>query len=145
MWTVNPLHALIATGLLLVLAVLLALLLSRRTAVARDAHSATAVTAQEIGATQLGAQATLVQFSTEFCTKCPGNRRLLQSVADAHPDVEVIDVDLTHRADLARRFDVMQTPTTLVLDSAGVPTVRFTGVVKRADISDRLDHLTLQR
>jgi len=87
---------------------------------------------------RLGTAATLVQFSTEFCSRCPGTRRLLQELADAETGVGVVEVDLTHRPDLADRFSVLQTPTVLLLDRAGVVRSRFAGTARRAILTDEL-------
>ncbi|TFC00578.1 MULTISPECIES: thioredoxin family protein [unclassified Cryobacterium] len=88
-----------------------------------------------------GPAATLVQFSTEFCSRCPGTHRLLSQIADGRPGVAHVDVDLTHRADLANRFGVLQTPTTLILDGAGRVHARVGGAPHRADVLRHLDHL----
>jgi len=89
-----------------------------------------------------GPHATLLQFSTELCARCPGTARLLAGVADSRPGVAHLDVDLTHRADLANRFGVMQTPTTLILDGAGRVRARIGGVPHRDGIAKHLDDLT---
>ena len=112
----------------------------------RTAHSTTVTPAElglrEGGATPVfGTAATLVQFSTGLCVRCPGTRVLLGQVADAHPGVRHVDVDLTHRADLARRFNVLQTPTTLVLDGAGRVRARIGGVPNREALRAHLDEL----
>lgn len=89
-----------------------------------------------------GQAATLLQFSTELCARCPGTARLLAGVAGSRPGVAHLDVDLTHRADLASRFGVMQTPTTLILDGAGRVRFRIGGVPHRAGVARHLDDLT---
>jgi thiol-disulfide isomerase/thioredoxin len=89
-----------------------------------------------------GRNATLIQFSTELCARCPGTARLLAGVAGSRPGVTHLDVDLTHRADLANRFKVLQTPTTLILDGAGRVHARIGGVPHRAGIARHLDELT---
>ena len=89
--------------------------------------------------TAFGPAATLLQFSTELCARCPGTRRLLGTVADSRPGVVHVDVDLTHRADLANRYSILQTPTTLILDGAGRVRARVGGAPNRADISSTLD------
>ncbi|ANP72104.1 TlpA family protein disulfide reductase [Cryobacterium arcticum] len=105
------------------------------------------VTAAELALTpadapaEFGRDATLLQFSTEFCSRCPGTRVLLAQVAADRPGVTHVDVDLTHRADLARRFNILQTPTTLVLDAAGAVRARVGGVPDRAALHARLDDL----
>lgn len=88
-----------------------------------------------------GEHATLLQFSTDFCSRCPGTHRLLSAVADARPDVVHLDIDLTHRADLANRFAIMQTPTTIVLDGSGRIRARISGVPDRSQLNRRLDEL----
>jgi len=100
------------------------------------------ITAADVSSgTPFGAHATLLQFSSEFCARCPGTRRLLAGVADARPGVVHLDVDLTHRADLATRFAILQTPTTLILDGAGRVHARVGGVPSRAGIGEHLDDL----
>jgi len=89
-----------------------------------------------------GRAATLLQFSTALCARCPGTARLLAGVADSRPGVAHLDIDLTHRADLANRFGVMQTPTTLILDGAGRVRFRIGGVPHRAGVARHLDDLT---
>lgn len=85
-----------------------------------------------------GQAATLVQFSTETCSRCPGVRRMLQGVAADRTGVVHVEVDLTHRADLAERFHVLQTPTTFILDGHGVVQARFGGAPTRATIETEL-------
>lgn len=52
-----------------------------------------------------GSSATLVQFSTEFCS---GARRVLSEVSATTDGVAYLDVDVTNRADLVRRFSILQ-------------------------------------
>src|SRR3546814_8242309 len=55
---------------------------------------------ERLGADGLGQSATLLQFSTEMCSRCPGVHRMLSSVAAGHDGVRHLDVDLTHRPDI---------------------------------------------
>ncbi|MFB7843553.1 thioredoxin family protein [Microbacterium sp. NPDC056052] len=87
----------------------------------------------------LGAHATLVQFSTEFCARCPQVRRMLGSVAAERDGVVHAEVDLTSRSDLAARYKVLSTPTTLIVDPEGRIRSRFTGVPTRAAVLSALD------
>lgn len=84
-----------------------------------------------LGAEELGERATLLQFSTEICARCPGVHRTLAEIADSHQGVLHLDVDLTHRPDIAKHFHVLQTPTTLILDRDGVVQTRFGGTARR--------------
>lgn len=94
----------------------------------------------QLGLTQLGATATLVQFSTPFCAQCPGMRRALTHIAAQHDGVEFYEIDLTAHPDLAQEFRVLQTPTVLVLDHAENLIARYQGATAQhiieADIHD---------
>lgn len=81
---------------------------------------------------------TLVQFSTETCARCPQVRRMLQSVASQHPDLDFVEIDLTHRADIARRHHVLSTPTTFLIGTDAVVHARFNGVPRRSDVEAAL-------
>jgi hypothetical protein len=95
-----------------------------------------------LGADALGETATLLQFSTELCARCPGVHRTLAGIADTMDGVRHLDVDLTHRPDIAKHFHVLQTPTTLILDSRGVVQTRFGGVPRRDVIELELARVT---
>nr|WP_211160342.1 thioredoxin family protein [Microbacterium sp. MF43] len=97
-----------------------------------------------LGADKLGEVATLLQFSTELCARCPGVHRTLSAIADDHEGVRHLDVDLTHRPDIARHFHVLQTPTTLLLDRNGVVQTRFGGVPSREVLELELTRLTTE-
>lgn len=84
-----------------------------------------------LGADTLGEHATLLQFSTEMCGRCPGVHRTLGAIADEREGVLHLDVDLTHRPDIAKHFHVLQTPTTLILDRDGIVQTRFGGTPSR--------------
>lgn len=95
-----------------------------------------------LGAERLGDEATLLQFSTEMCGRCPGVRRTLREIADERDGVIHLDVDLTHRVDIAQHFRVLQTPTTLILDKHGVVRSRFGGTPGRQVVEMELDRVT---
>jgi thiol-disulfide isomerase/thioredoxin len=82
----------------------------------------------------LTGQATLLQFSTEVCAPCVPTRRVLSQIADSTDGVRHVDLDLTHRPDIAAQFNVLQTPTTLILDRDGVIRARIGGAPRQADV-----------
>jgi thiol-disulfide isomerase/thioredoxin len=88
-----------------------------------------------------GKRGTLLQFSTEFCTFCPATRRLLGGLAGRIDGVVHVDVDLTQAPDLAKRFDVLQTPTTLLLDGRGVVRGRIGGPPRPRELEAELARL----
>ncbi|USQ89685.1 thioredoxin family protein [Streptomyces phaeoluteigriseus] len=83
---------------------------------------------------ELGARATLVQFSSAFCAPCRATRRILGEVADLVPGVTHIEIDAEARLDLVRELAVLKTPTVLVLDADGHVVRRATGQPRKADV-----------
>lgn len=79
----------------------------------------------------LGQRATLLQFSTEVCAPCKSTALVLDDLAARTEAVSHVDLDVTHRPDLASRFHVLQTPTTLILDGDGTVRARIGGAVRR--------------
>jgi thiol-disulfide isomerase/thioredoxin len=108
---------------------------------ARAARRAQTVRAEEVGAAAFGERATLLQFTTDFCALCPATARVLDATARSEPGVAHVEVDLTARPDLAHRFAVLQTPTTLVLDGAGSIRARIGGAARAADVRATLDRI----
>jgi thiol-disulfide isomerase/thioredoxin len=82
----------------------------------------------------LGAQATLVQFSTAFCAPCRPTRQILAQVAGMVDGVTHVEVDAVARLDLVRRLRINSTPTVLVLDAAGTIVKRAVGLPRKADV-----------
>lgn len=97
---------------------------------------------RRFGADELGEVATLLQFSSEMCSRCPGVHRTLAAIAETSSGVVHYDVDLTHRPDIAKHFHVLQTPTTLILDHDGVVQTRFGGTPSRDVIELELARVT---
>ncbi|KMS75375.1 thioredoxin [Streptomyces viridochromogenes] len=89
--------------------------------------------AAELGG-ELGARATLVQFSSAFCAPCRATRRVLGEVAGMVPGVTHVEIDAEDNLDLVRRLDILKTPTVLVLDADGNVVRRATGQPRRADV-----------
>lgn len=79
----------------------------------------------------LGGRATLLQFSTEVCSPCKATARVLDELAARTEDVAHVDLDITRRPELASKYRVLQTPTTLVLDADGAVRARIGGAVRR--------------
>ena len=106
--------------------------------VAADKAAAPDVLSEADLGARLGAQATLVQFSTEVCAYCGPARRLLTEAAARREGVEFVEVDAAQRMDLTRRLHVMATPTVLVLDAEGGILSRSSGPQRKADIEAAL-------
>jgi len=82
-----------------------------------------------VSGVELGGHATLLQLSSEVCAPCRATARVLHTL---HGDgVHHVEVDIADRPDLARRYNVLQTPTTLILDASGIVRARIGGAVRR--------------
>ena len=97
------------------------------------AISGKALTAAVIGG-ELGSRATLVQFSSAFCTPCRATRTLLESVVTDIDDVRHVEIDAETNLELVRKLDIRSTPTTLILNSFGVEVGRAIGAPKRDQV-----------
>ena len=86
-----------------------------------------------------GSAATFVQFSTEMCSRCPATKALLIRTAEARSGVRHIEVDITHRPDIASSFNILQTPTTLVLDNSGAIAARIGGAPRPEAVRTALE------
>jgi len=91
------------------------------------------LTADDLGR-PLGARATLVQFSSAFCSPCRATRRILGEVAGMVDGVTHVEIDAESRLDLVRRLGVLRTPTTFVLGPDGLITHRASGQPRKADV-----------
>ena len=88
-----------------------------------------------------GTVATLLQFSTEVCSICVATARLYGELEKAMPGLKHIEVDITHRMDLAAHFSIMQTPTTLILDKHGMVRARIGGAPRQNVIEAEIKKL----
>ncbi len=133
--------ALLVAGGLLAVATLIGLLLRRREGRHVDARPQEHVRASDLDGAGFGEAATLVQFSTEMCTRCPQVRRQLTGLAAHYWGVRHVEIDLTHRPDLARHYHVLQTPTTLLVDETGAVRARYRGAPDINALTDDLSTL----
>src|SRR3954468_544880 len=106
---------------IVVIATTIGLLWRSRTGRVRIRSGESRVSPTDVGAegAAFGRDATPLQFSTEFCAPCRATARVPHEIGSDRDGVEHVEIDLTDRPDLAGRFGILQTPTTLVLDSEG--------------------------
>ena len=80
---------------------------------------------------KLGKKATIVQFSTTFCSECRTAKAIVKDVVKDFKDIAYVEVDAESNLDLVRRVDIRSTPTTIFLDSKGFEIARAKGAPKR--------------
>jgi thiol-disulfide isomerase/thioredoxin len=91
------------------------------------------ITTEKIGS-NLGDRATLLQFSSAFCTPCRATRTLLGQVIEDFPGIKHVEIDAESNLDLVRELNINSTPTTLFLDSMGREISRAVGAPKRSEV-----------
>ena len=135
----HPIAPLLGVIALVAVATTIGLLLRTRKGRVRELAGTARLEPVTLGVERFGTAGTVVQFSTEFCSRCPGVRRLLSKQVDAVPSVEFVHLDLTHEPELAARFNVLQTPTILFIDAAGRPSARLSGQLDHNAIREAVD------
>jgi len=98
------------------------------------------ILSKDIGS-ELGIDATVLQFSSAFCTPCRTTRSTLISVISHYPKIKHVEVDAESNLDLVRRLDIRQTPTTLFLNPSGREIARAVGAPKREQVLDALERI----
>lgn len=93
--------------------------------------------------TKFGEHTTFLQFSSEMCPTCKQTAKLFEELEKTSHGVLHIEVDLTHRLDLAEKFGILQTPTTLVLDSNGIVKSRISGAPKTSTLQEEIGHFVI--
>lgn len=93
------------------------------------------LTADDLGVA-LGERATLVELSSTFCQPCRMARVVLQRAVATTHGVRLVELDVAGARGevLGARFDVLSTPTVLVLDARGRVRERATGVPRLAHV-----------
>ncbi|MFM1905756.1 MAG: hypothetical protein RIT32_552 [Actinomycetota bacterium] len=105
-----------------------------------NASNSQLLSGPEIGS-ELGDRATLVQFSSAFCTPCRATRTLLSQVVTDYPGIKYVEIDAESNLELVRKLNINSTPTTLVLDSKGMELSRAIGAPKRSDVINTLNSI----
>lgn len=84
----------------------------------------------EIGA-NYGKRASILQFSTTFCSECRAAKAIVKDVVKDLSDIAFVEIDAESNLDLVRRIDIRSTPTTIFLDKNGHEIARAKGAPKR--------------
>jgi len=103
-----------------------------------DAADDSRLTADDLGA-PLGSRVTFVQFSSEVCAPCRRTHAVLAQLVSEHDDLSHVEMDVVEHLGLVRRFGIMRTPTTLLLDARGVVVGRLSGATDRRQALAALD------
>lgn len=86
----------------------------------------------------LGDRATLVQFSSAFCSPCRATKALLTDISAKSIGIKHVEIDAESQLALVRELHIRSTPTTLILDSVGREVGRAVGAPKREQVLNAL-------
>lgn len=89
----------------------------------------------------LGAAATLVQFSSEFCAPCRTTAATLAEVAAENSGIRHVELDAAEHLELTSELGITRTPTVLVVDAAGAIRHRILGATRKPEVLRLLDEL----
>jgi thiol-disulfide isomerase/thioredoxin len=123
----------------LLLAVLVGVVLSRRSGELRDVADAPDGDTTDLGLSGTGP--TVVHFSAVWCGPCGSVRRVVNQVCGDLPDVAHVEIDMDANPAAARRLSVSSLPTTFIFDADGRQRYRAAGVPKAADLRSALKPL----
>jgi thiol-disulfide isomerase/thioredoxin len=141
---------LLAILALVALATLAGLLWKASTGRSRRIKDGLQIDLVEIGATKnglpvtkFGEHTTFLQFSSETCSTCKQTAKLFEGLEKTSHGILHLEIDITNRLDLAEKFGILQTPTTLVLDSNGIVKSRIGGAPKPSTIEEEIGHFVI--
>lgn len=133
---------------LVLIALIVGAFLVAKSGLARKVNNGEQVDLSKLGATKngkpvvkLGENLTLLQFSSDFCSSCNQTSVLLGNVEKEQKGLLHIDLDIGERLDLAKTFNILTTPTTLILNSKGSVVSRIVGAPKLAAIESEIERL----
>ena len=116
-------------GLILLISTVIGLLYRRRNGMITKKRRLHISEAEFAG--RYGKRATILQFSTTFCSQCRAAKALISDVVKDEKDISYLEIDAESNLALVRKVDVRSTPTTIFLDKGGYEIARATGAPKR--------------
>ncbi|MBK0422536.1 thioredoxin family protein [Leucobacter sp. CSA2] len=139
----DPLAGAAGVAALVSLATLIGLVLRRRSSrVKRGDGSGQALDPADFGLDRFGPAGAVVQFSTEFCSRCPGVQRHLSALSGQHASLQFLHLDVTRKPEVATKYRLLQTPTVLTIGSDGILRSRLSGALTREQLAAAVNELT---
>ncbi|MEY3496363.1 MAG: hypothetical protein RJA80_585, partial [Actinomycetota bacterium] len=78
----------------------------------------------------LSSEATILLFSTEYCSICPGVKKQIEKYIGDSNNISLHQIDAVEKIDVARKLHVKSSPTTIFFDSKGNEFGRIIGAPK---------------
>lgn len=94
---------------------------------------------------QLSSEATILLFSTQYCSICPGVKRQIEKYINNSKDISLHQIDAVEKIDVARFLHVKSSPTTIFFDAFGNEFGRIIGAPKENELKQTLDKINTLR
>ena len=94
---------------------------------------------------ELSDETTILLFSTEYCSICPGVKRQIENYISNYKEISLHQIDAVEKIDVARKLHVKSSPTTIFFDSNGNEFGRIIGAPKANQLKDTLNKINNQR
>ena len=92
----------------------------------------------------LSSEATILLFSTEYCSICPGVIKQIENQIKSSKDISLHEIDAVKNIDVARKLHVKSSPTTIFFDSTGNEFGRIIGTPKVNQLQNTLNKINNQ-
>lgn len=92
----------------------------------------------------LSSEATILLFSTEYCSICPGVKKQIENQIKSSKDISLHEIDAVKNIDVARKLHVKSSPTTIFFDSTGNEFGRIIGAPKVNQLQQTLNKINNQ-
>jgi len=89
----------------------------------------------------LSSEATILLFSTEYCSICPGVKKQIEKYIGDVNNISLHQIDAVENIDVARKLHVKSSPTTIFFDSKGNEFGRIIGAPKSNQLKDTFSKL----
>lgn len=90
---------------------------------------------------ELSTGTTILLFSTEYCSVCPGVKRQIVNYISNSKEIALHQIDAVEKIDVARKLHVKSSPTTIFFDSKGNEFGRIIGAPKPKQLEETLNKL----
>ena len=90
---------------------------------------------------ELSNETTILLFSTEYCSICPGVKRQIESYISNSKEISLHQIDAVEKIDVARKLHVKSSPTTIFFDSNGNEFGRIIGAPKANQLKETLNKI----
>jgi thioredoxin-related protein len=90
---------------------------------------------------ELSSEATILLFSTEYCSICPGVKKQIEKYIGDSNNISLHQIDAVENIDVARKLHVKSSPTTIFFDSKGNEFGRIIGAPKSNQLQETFSKL----